>query len=193
MRDLFAGDEGVIPAAVTAAPEACHLWHRSVGLLLGLCVAQQDDDDLGLGVCYLHKAVLPDPEEQAYQANNTYELPVSDIGSVRLQTRAVGLALAAVVFDEVTRCDDALAAVVGRCVAAVDAIFDDHADHPDATYEVDARASIRRNWLPFSRQEATYLAFGGKVEVDVLPAVTAAVRAQQPGFGIHSTDDLRLL
>ena len=51
------------------------------------------------------------------------------------------------------------------------------------------------NWLPFTEEEADFLAFGSKVPVDALPAVCAAIR-QLPGhsqFHIAEQADLRLV
>jgi len=50
----------------------------------------------------------------------------------------------------------------------------------------------RINWLPYTAEEADYLAFGTKVPVDMLPVFVAAIRRHQPDFEMEPEADLRL-
>lgn len=61
--------------------------------------------------------------------------------------------------------------------------------------QLDRADLVRYNWLPFTDDEADYLAFGTKVSTDSLPAVAEAVRLTtvQVDFDVDEGDDLRLV
>lgn len=169
-----------------AAPEAFRLWdERGWGSVQGLVFREANGGGTEMLVQCTQTAVARrDPDN-----DNMYAMSLARVAE-NVRQRLLFAGACAVVYSDL--CEAPGMTLTEAC----NKLLEEHLTHPVGLEEEAGPCSeashYHVNWLPYSSEEAKYLAFGLKVPVDILPAVSAAVRLQQPAFEIAEGDDLRL-
>lgn len=111
-----------------------------------------------------------------------------------IQSRLVGCGVLALVYNDIML-DEEDKTLTAMCKDLLE-YFDDEWDALDAGEgPCSQAANYRLNWLPFTADEAKYLAFGTKVPVDAIAAVVRAIRVTVPGaaaFAVPAAADTRM-
>lgn len=153
------------------------------------------------GISKAGGAQHPDLVSLQCTATGVSHTPDSNMWSMRLgamdpeiQSRLVGCGVLALVYNDImldTK-DMTLTAICKDLIKYFDEEWDalDTGDGPCSQ-----AINYRLNWLPFSADEAKYLAFGTKVPVDAIAAVVRAIQLTVPGaadFAVPAAADTRM-